>query len=227
MNFSEEEKEIGKKIFDKFKNGRKNPKWATITFENVFKIINKKEREIFDRILKEGLSEYKNKKLSRFFGIRPVPKNLVLVNNQKYVFNGKEGAVKDQYVPKNVFLDFETMNKAMSKDIKRGINIVSGYRSPAYQLVVFFCNLVDNNWDFRKTIQRVALPGWSEHGFSSKQALDVAPVKGISRLENFYRTKEYKWLLNNAERFNFYLSFPRGNKRGMIFEPWHWHYDKK
>lgn len=225
INFSEKEIAIGNNIFHKFKDGRKNPEWAVMTFEDVFKIVNKKEKELLEKILVENPTKYG--KAGPFFGIKAVPKNLIVLKGQKYVFKGEEKITKDQYVPKKVFSAFERMNEAMKADIRRSLNIVSGYRSPAYQMVVFFCNLVENNWNFKKTIQSVALPGWSEHGCPSRQALDVAPARAIAKLENFYRTKEYEWLLKNAKKFGFYLSFPRGNKKGVIFEPWHWHYGDK
>lgn len=224
INFSAKEKKIGKNIFNKFKDGRKDPKWAIMTFDDIFKVVNEEEKKLFDKILDVNPLTYG--KSGSFFGIKPVPKNLISIKGQRYIFNGKEGIVKDQFITKNIFLAFEKINKAMKADINRTLNIISGYRSPAYQLVVFFGNLVGNDWDFKKTIQRVTLPGWSEHGFPSKQALDFAPAKGIAKLENFYKTKEYRWLLKNASRFGFYLSYPRGNKRGMMFEPWHWHWER-
>jgi zinc D-Ala-D-Ala carboxypeptidase len=43
-------------------------------------------------------------------------------------------------------------------------------------------------------------------------------------LEDFESTDEYKWLEKNAKKFGFYLTNPRNNKLGTIYEPWHWAY---
>ena len=83
----------------------------------------------------------------------------------------------------------------------------------------------------KETLKWVALPGYSEHGNPKRQAIDVGPKvwpagikqkKGLQR--EFVKTPEYKWMLKNANKYNFYLSYPKGNPSRTGFEPWHWHY---
>jgi hypothetical protein len=37
------------------------------------------------------------------------------------------------------------------------------------------------------------------------------------------KTEEYKWLLDNAHKYGFILSYPKDDTY-YIFEPWHWRY---
>jgi zinc D-Ala-D-Ala carboxypeptidase len=39
----------------------------------------------------------------------------------------------------------------------------------------------------------------------------------------FGGTKEFEWLVNNAHKFGFILSYPKDNEY-YIYEPWHWRY---
>lgn len=223
IKFSDKDKQIGQKLFEKFKERKeKDPKWPLLNFDKLFKILNKQEKQLIEKILTIDYKEIGLKK-QPFFGIKSIPKNLVIIKKQSY----KDKEIKPQFLPKNVFLAFQKLNNAIKKDIDRSLKILSGYRSPAYQSVVLFCNLYKNNWDINKTLRQVALPGYSEHGYPKQQGIDFGPEKAITDLKNFYKTKEYKWLLKNAKKFDFYLSYPsKGNKFDTIFEPWHWHYKK-
>ena len=74
-------------------------------------------------------------------------------------------------------------------------------------------------------MKEVAFPGYSEHGDPVRQAVDFITTND-NDWRRFKKTPEYKWLSKNAYKFNFYLSYPKGNKDGIMFEPWHWHYEK-
>jgi D-alanyl-D-alanine carboxypeptidase len=67
-----------------------------------------------------------------------------------------------------------------------------------------------------------ALPGYSEH--HSGRAVDVASGTDRPLEEVFEQTDAYRWLLEHAAEFSFFLSYPRGNAAGYAFEPWHWCY---
>lgn len=115
----------------------------------------------------------------------------------------------------------------MEREIGGAINVASGYRSPAYQALVLFNWLLECKWDIKKALRRVTMPGCSEHGNPARQAVDFGSIKGIKSSKFFYKTKEYKWLLKNAKKFGFFLSYRAGNKFGVDFEPWHWHFESK
>ena len=62
-----------------------------------------------------------------------------------------------------------------------------------------------------------AAPGFSEHHTGC--ALDIeAAAKG----DPFERTDVFSWLVLNAGNFNFFMTYPEGNGKGIIYEPWHW-----
>ncbi|MBI4993830.1 D-alanyl-D-alanine carboxypeptidase family protein [Candidatus Wolfebacteria bacterium] len=164
---------------------------------------------------------------NEFFGIGHVRRHLLVkIENQEYEFDGKVKIIKPQFLPANVFEKFVEMNRAMETDIARRLNVYSGYRSPAYQALTFFHVLHSNSWNLEKTLKRVALSGCSEHGNIKKQGVDFAPVEGIASLNDFDKTSEYKWMLKKARRFGFYLSYPKNNKKGIDYEPWHWHFEE-
>jgi len=226
LKFSQEEKQIGKRIFRKFAaEKKKNFRLPLISFGYLYKILKAKERKLLDKILTVNPKEY-GENFTEFYGIFPVPKNLVAIKNQKYRRGKRLKTIKTQFLPKSVFKAYNRLNQAMKRDIGRTVNVASGYRSPAYQAVVLFNYLYECRWNMKKALRRVNLPGCSEHGYPPRQGVDFGSVKGISSSKNFYKTKEYKWLLKNAKKFGFYLSYPAGNKFGVDFEPWHWHYKK-
>lgn len=135
-----------------------------------------------------------------------------------------------QYLPRKVYDAFIAMNEAIKKEEGRTLFLESGYRSPAYQLMIFLELLKQKEFDLLATCERIALPGWSEHGTPDRQALDLTTQRALEwkkkgKKEDFGKTPEYRWLLKNAKRFGFYLSYSKNNKWGVMFEPWHWHYD--
>ena len=101
--------------------------------------------------------------------------------------------------------------------------IVSAYRSYSYQ-----ANIIKRKRDSGKTLAEILreneLPGYSEH--HSGRAIDLTndSIKTLS--EDFKNTEEYKWLINNAHLYNFYLTYPENNPYKK-FEPWHWCYKEK
>lgn len=95
----------------------------------------------------------------------------------------------------------------------------SGFRSYLHQMVLIERHLKIER-ELEEILTQIAIPGFSEH--HSGLAVDVhADGKNVLD-EDFELTSEFKWLQKNASRFNFYLSYPRGNDQGIIYEPWHW-----
>lgn len=225
MKFSEKEKQIGEIIFKKFAaEKKKNQRLPLILFNDLNKILNVQERELLNKILVANLKEY-GKNYAEFYGIKSVPKSLVAIKNRKYFIGKNAKIVKTQFLPKPVFESFVRLNNLMKKEIGRAVNVASCYRSLAYQAIVLFNWLYQCKWNMKKALRRVTLPGCSEHGYPSRQAVGFNRlVKEIADIRNFYKTKEYKWVLKNACKFGFFLSYPVGNKFGVDFESWHWHY---
>jgi hypothetical protein len=219
--FTPEEKNLILSVLKKTKTGD----FRVVSFPALFRLLSSDEKLFAKKILKIDPTQYGSK--VPYLGISKVPASLVAVKNQKYFYEEKMKKIATQYVPKLVFGAYQELNRALFKETGRKICIESGYRSPAYQLIVFLRYLHFYDFDLKQTIQRSALPGYSEHGFPKRQALDFINQDGIPDdlgLLDFSKTLEYKWLTKNADTFGFFLSYPQNNKLGMIFEPWHWHF---
>ncbi len=110
------------------------------------------------------------------------------------------------------------MSRAAKAD-GESIFIVSGYRSYSRQANIIRARLkagqsIDN-------ITKVfAPPGFSEH--HSGYAVDLSTPGIVERNIKFENTTAFKWLLFNAERFGYRLSYPQDDARGYKYEPWHW-----
>ena len=63
--------------------------------------------------------------------------------------------------------------------------------------------------------------GYSEHQLGTTVDLITTGLGG--QLAGFEKTKAYQWLLDNAYKYGFVLSYPANNGY-YIFEPWHWRY---
>lgn len=63
--------------------------------------------------------------------------------------------------------------------------------------------------------------GYSEHQLGTTVDLVTNGLGG--KTEGFENTEAYKWLVANAHRFGFELSYPSGNNY-YVAEPWHWRF---
>lgn len=99
------------------------------------------------------------------------------------------------------------------------LQLVSAYRSIDYQ-----CKLIQRKLDAGSNIHEIlkvnAIPGFSEH--HTGRALDLTTTGCAALEEDFEKTKAFKWLLQNADRFFFRMSYGRDNAYGIAYEPWHW-----
>ncbi len=63
--------------------------------------------------------------------------------------------------------------------------------------------------------------GYSEHQLGT--AVDFTTPALPGQLETFGETEAYEWLLDNAYKHGFILSYPEGNEF-YVYEPWHWRF---
>ena len=96
---------------------------------------------------------------------------------------------------------------------------ISAFRSVARQTKIFRRRLAAGE-SLEAILQLVAAPGCSEH--HTGRALDLASPEDLRLEIDFARTREFRWLQRNAARFGFVLSYPRRNRHGITYEPWHW-----
>lgn len=226
MVISASDREHISTIIEKLKARRNDMDLRIMSFDDLYALLTKPEAVVIEKLLKLKPSNYGFK--GGFLGVSDVPSDLVRITGQKYVDIDEEKIIGTQFLPKSIFDAYTELNRAMKADIGEQVLVNSGYRSPAYQIVVFIEILKKNEYNVAETASRVALPGYSQHGYPRAQAMDVMPTRipeGYAEdLESFTRTPQYKWFKANATRFGFVESYPKGNDLGVIYEPWHWQY---
>jgi zinc D-Ala-D-Ala carboxypeptidase len=118
---------------------------------------------------------------------------------------------------------FEAMIAAAAADGVRLVPI-SGFRSLSDQQQLFFDVKAERGQAATQRAEVSAPPGYSEH--HTGYAIDVgdwnAPATDLN--PDFEKTAAFQWLQTHAVRFNFELSFPKGNSQGVSYEPWHWRF---
>src|SRR3989344_4129687 len=132
---------------------------------------------------------------------------------EKYILPGK----KDQYFHGDA-IGFLTDLLDAAKRAGHDLKVISAYRS------------FDEQADLKGQYTQVygtgsnafsADQGYSEHQLGT--TLDLTdPVTG-GTYTSFAQTEAYAWLIENAHRYGFILSYPEGNGF-YIFEPWHWRF---
>ncbi len=63
--------------------------------------------------------------------------------------------------------------------------------------------------------------GYSEHQLGTTLDIITPGIGGV--LESFDKTAAYQWMLKNAYKYGFVLSYPQNNGY-YIYEPWHWRF---
>lgn len=99
--------------------------------------------------------------------------------------------------------------------------LVSAFRSVERQ-----CELIQAKLERGEKVEAIlevlAVPGYSEH--HTGRAIDLLTPGARPLDEAFEQTPAFEWLTSSAQKFGFYLSYPRGNRSGYYYEPWHWCY---
>ena len=104
------------------------------------------------------------------------------------------------------------------------LSAISGFRTVSEQEYLFFEIKAQRAQDASKRAEVSAPPGYSEH--HTGYAIDIGDgnVPSTNLSTSFEQTKAFKWLMQNAPRYSFELSFPKDNLQGISYEPWHWRY---
>jgi len=97
--------------------------------------------------------------------------------------------------------------------------VVSAFRSVAYQRQIW-----ERKLNAGESVQQIlsvsAPPGCSEH--HTGRAIDITAPGCAPVTEQFETTAAFAWLLANAREFGFSMTYPRFNRYGVVYEPWHW-----
>ena len=122
-------------------------------------------------------------------------------------------------VKKEVYENFINMwNDAKSKDLS--LIITSAYRDYTYQEQLW--NSYASNSGDKWADSVAARAGFSEH----QTGLSMDIVTYGSKMNDFEKTDEFKWLSKNAYKYGFILRYPKGKEKltGYSYESWHYRY---
>ena len=155
--------------------------------------------------------------------------NKILVNKYNYLENdyvpdnleeiSNKYALDEMKMVKEAKDAFENMAKDASKeDLK--IIAMSTYRSYDYQVNLYNRYVRQDGKEAADTYSGRA--GFSEH----QTGLAVDVYNEEENYTNFEKTKEYKWMQENADKYGFILRFPKDKEKetGYHFESWHYRY---
>ena len=113
----------------------------------------------------------------------------------------------------------EALREMAAAAAAEGVILKAGstYRSAAYQAQVYEREV--NNYGREAADRQSARPGTSQHQLGL--VVDFTPID-----DTFAKTPASQWLLGNAGRFGFSLSFPDGYEEatGYRWESWHYRY---
>lgn len=133
-------------------------------------------------------------------------------------FIGTDVHERHQWLAPRAARAFARMREA-ARDDRVTLEIVSAFRSADYQLGILRSKR-KRGLSIAQILRVSAAPGYSEH--HSGRAIDLTTPGYAALEEEFERSPAFAWLRKHARRFGFTLSYPRGNRHGIAYEPWHW-----
>jgi D-alanyl-D-alanine carboxypeptidase len=119
----------------------------------------------------------------------------------------------------------EAFHRMVDKAAEDGVELkmTTAYRSYDFQKILFDSYVEKEGEEQANTFS--AKPGQSEH--QTGLAVDVSsPSVDYQLSDDYGKTKEGKWIADQAYRFGFILRFPKGKEdiTGYQYEPWHLRY---
>jgi zinc D-Ala-D-Ala carboxypeptidase len=137
------------------------------------------------------------------------------------VYGGKDKFNRNFFLSIKALSSWDLMFKEAAIDGVE-LEVVSSYRGVDYQASIIKKKL-DNGERIGDILKVNAAPGLSEH--HTGNAIDISSTEENQVLTiEFEKTNAFLWLTDRAHEFNFYMSYPRNNDLGYIYEPWHWCY---
>lgn len=225
-NYNTQERNLISSLVAKGKKEQeKNEKFAILDIDTFLQLFSIEEKGVIQKYLEINPRDFGYK--LPFIGTDENTNDLVPIKNQVFVNANKEKiAIPCQYLPQETYKAYTLLNNAMQHEIAKKVLVQYGHRSLARQIFIFF-DILERmyNFDVEKTLQRVCFPDYSEHVCMKRQAIDFK-TEDETMSDDFYHTEEYQWLQKNAKRFMFHESYPKDNVLDMMYEPWHWHYEK-
>jgi len=112
-------------------------------------------------------------------------------------------------------------SKAANEDVL--LQLVSAFRSIPYQTQLIQ-NKLNQGQPLNTILKTNTAPGHSEHHTGC--AIDITTENFKPLEEHFDQSSAFEWLTEHALKFGFVMSYPKNNTQGIIYEPWHWCYEK-
>lgn len=209
--------------FDKLKNIAAS---STLGFNDLYTTLSKviQEDGLKNKTLEEKLMSLDKltrsdpqllKKYSKIYFLNEnyTPREIGDISSD-YIFNKK--------VEYRLHVDVIYFLLSMIDDAKKeGLNplVISAYRSFDSQTNLKVYNKV--TYGSNTANRFVAEQGYSEHQLGTTVDLTIPSIGNASTA--FDKTREYAWLQNNAYKYGFVLSYPKGNAY-YAYEPWHWRF---
>ena len=141
-----------------------------------------------------------------------------VIQPQRLVSIGRDIHDREQQLAMPAARAWLRMHEAAASDAII-LQLVSAFRSIEYQ-----CGIIERKLQRGQCIEDIlavsAAPGYSEH--HSGRAVDLTTPGSPALEEAFEDSQAFDWLFENAGRFRFHLSYPRSNRHGIAYEPWHW-----
>ncbi len=189
------------------------------TLSRVIDEESKKNKELQDKVINlDKLAKSDPQLLKKYSKVYFLNENYSPVSTEKipsdYILN-----INNEYKLHTNVLPFLT---SMIDDArKEGVEplIVSAYRSFNTQNDLKTQNKM--TYGANTANRFVAEQGYSEHQLGT--TVDFATKNMPSLNYKFDTTKEFEWLKNNAHKYGFILSYPKGNAY-YAYEPWHWRF---
>ncbi len=164
------------------------------------------------------------KSLSRL-GIDPLvcqKRNLPCFDDVSELYSlGRDVFNREQFATQETVNAWNKMHSAAQQD-HIVLQLVSAFRSITYQEELIRRKL-DRKIDLKTILNVNAPPGYSEH--HSGRALDITTPEFTALESHFDKSPAFQWLFHNASTYGFTMTYPKKNKFGFAYEPWHWCFD--
>lgn len=204
----QKEKEFNDELNDELEEERERNDNFEDQIKGLSKTVNNLDK--LSKTDKELLQKYSK---VYFLNEHYVPDRLVKIDS-KYLFPPTD----EEKIHANVLPFLERLLNRAKRD-GHDLKIISAYRSFSEQAVLK--NGYKVTYGAGTANQFSADQGYSEHQLGT--TVDFTTLELGNAFEKINTTEAYKWLLDNAHRYGFVLSYPENNAYYQ-FEPWHWRF---
>ena len=140
------------------------------------------------------------------------------VETRELVLAETDQSGRQYFLTQNTASAWHLMKAAAHQD-EIELLMVSAFRSEQRQVDIIQEKL-DSGSSIVSILEVCAPPGYSEH--HTGRAIDITCPEQPELEICFENTQAFLWLLQNAARFGFSMSYPNQNNFGFQYEPWHW-----